>query len=132
MDDSSCTVLFVTDDQGAEPSVALSLLEKAGFAIIIAPSAEAALERSRHEKMPIDLAVIDAAVAEARSAEIVQQLHEISPRVRILFLCNEDCEMSQSMTESGHVRRFLRKPFRRSKFLGEVLEMTAPQQVLIA
>lgn len=129
--DSLNTALLVTEDRTLLAGVS-SLLQKAGFAVLSSRGTQAALERCRYEKMPIDLAVIDTAVAGVQPAEIVRQLHEIFPGVRMLFLSDEGDQTVQSLAPSGHIRKLLRKPFRRSKFLGEVLEMMAHPQVLTA
>jgi DNA-binding response OmpR family regulator len=129
--DSLNTALVVAGDEAVLPAVT-SMLEKAGFAVLSAPGAKAALDRVRNEKTPIDLAVIDVAAAGMKPADIIRELNDISPRVRILFLCDEDSDTPRDSIVAGSVRRCLRKPFRRSKFLGKVLEMMDRPKVLTA
>ena|SRR5579872_5410147 len=129
--DSVNTALLVSDDEGGVLEMVSSMLEKAGFSVLSGGSAQAVLDRGRNEKTPIDLAVIDTAASGMQPAEIVRQLHEISPRVRMLFLYDKTGAV-EDLALTGHVRRFLRKPVRRSKFLGEVLEMMDQPRALTA
>ena len=64
--------------------------------------------------------------------EVVRQLHEVSPKIRMLFLCDKNCPNMENLAQLGHVRKFLKKPFRRAKFLGEVLEMMDHAKTLTA
>jgi len=106
-------------------------LEKAGFVVWTASSGRAALDRCREQHCRVDLAVIDTAAAGIKPLEVAEQLHEMSPRVRMLFL-SDSAETVPESPSLGHVRRFLRKPFRRSRFLGRVLEIMEQPKALSA
>ena len=106
-------------------------LEKAGFVVLTASSGRAVLDRCREHHCRVDLAVIDTAATGIKPMEVAQQLHEMAPRVRMLFL-SDDAETLPESRPVGHVRGFLRKPFRRSRFLGRVLEMMEQPNALSA
>jgi hypothetical protein len=80
----------------------------------------------------VDLAVIDTAAAGIRPVEVEEQLHEMSPRVRMLFLSDENTETIPATESMGHMRLFLRQPFRRRQFLGQVLDIMAQPRVVSA
>jgi len=130
--DSLNTALVVADEKGSVLPAVTSLLEKAGFAVVTAPNAPAAIGRCRLERPPIDLAVIDAADASMTPAEIIRQLQDVCPRARLLFLCDDQTELPHEAASADQVRSFLRKPFRRAQFLGQVLEMMDKPRVMTA
>jgi CheY-like chemotaxis protein len=131
-DDSLNTAVVVGDDGGAVLKEVSATLEKAGFVVVTASTGRAALDRCRGQHRPVDLAVIDIAATGIRPLEVAKQLHEMSPRVRMLFLSDGNAETFPETESSGHVRRFLPKPFRRSQFLGRVLEMMDQPRALSA
>jgi two-component system, cell cycle sensor histidine kinase and response regulator CckA len=131
MDDShSSTVVVVGDDRGAALMQVSVTLQKAGFDVVTATNGRAALERCRASHRPVDLAVIDTAATGINAPEIEQQLHEMYPHVRMLFLSDENQEAGPQTASPGHLRRVLRKPYRRSRLLGRVLEMMQQPKVM--
>jgi len=131
-DDSLNTAVVVGDDGGAVLKEVSATLEKAGFVVVTASNGRAALDRCRRQHRLLDLAVIDTAAAGIKPLEVEKQLHEMSPRVRMLFLLDGVAEGVPETESPGHVRRFLPKPFRRSQFLGRVLEMMDQPKALSA
>jgi DNA-binding NtrC family response regulator len=102
-------------------------LEKAGFTVFTALGRSAALDFCRDRKEPVQLAIIDMAMG-ASGPELVKELYQSNPDVRVLFTSNQDeADSIQQAGPSGHFRGFLKKPFRRAKLLGSVLRaMDAP------
>ena len=125
IDDSLNTAVVVGDDRGAVLKEVSATLEKVGFVVVTAPNGRAALDRCRKQHRPVDLAVIDTAAAGIRPLEVEEQLHEMSPRVRMLFLSDENTETTPGTESLGHMRLSLRQPFRRRQFLGGVLDIMA-------
>lgn len=123
IDDSLNTAVVVGDDRGDVLKEVSATLERAGFLVMTAANGRAALDRCRGQRRPVDLAVIDTEAAGIEPLEVAKQLHEMSPRVRMLFLSEESDESVPDPESFGHIHRFLRKPFRRSRFLGRVLEI---------
>ncbi len=115
-------VIFADDEETVLP--VSSTLERAGFVILAPVSGAAAIDRFLEARKPMDLAVIDAGAEGIHPEEIVRELHEISPNIRMLFLTDEDDTVSvRSMPTLGHIRSVLKKPFRRSQLLGTALEI---------
>jgi CheY-like chemotaxis protein len=102
-------------------------LEKAGFTVFTALGRSAALEFCRDKREPVQLAIIDMAM-DMSGPELVQELYQSYPDVRVLFTSDDDQSGTiQQAGPSGRLRGFLKKPFRRSKLLGSVLKaMDAP------
>jgi response regulator RpfG family c-di-GMP phosphodiesterase len=67
-----------------------------------------------------------------KTAEVARELHQLSARVRMLFLSDSGAENITGSTARGHVHRILRKPFRRAQLLGKVLEIMDQPLVLSA
>jgi len=120
-DDSLSTAVVVGDGGGAVLKKVSSTLEKAGFVVMTA-SSKAALDRCGEQHRPVDLAVIDTGGAGMKAMEVAERLQKMCPRVRMLFL-SDGTEAPSEGTLPGYSRQFLLKPFRRSRFLGLVLEM---------
>jgi two-component system cell cycle sensor histidine kinase/response regulator CckA len=123
IDDSHNTAVVVGDDRGAALKNVSATLQKAGFVVVTASTGRAALDRCREQHQLVDLAVIDTAATGIKAPEIEQQLHEMYPHVRMLFLSDDTPETVDETESPGHLRRVLRKPYRRSRLLGRVLEM---------
>ena len=126
------TAVVVGDERGDVLKEVSATLEKAGFVVMTAANGRAALARCREQRRPVDLAVIDTAAAGIKPLEVTEQLHQMSPRVRMLFLSDDSTDIIPETQSPGHVRRFLAKPFRRSRFLGQVLEMMEQPKALSA
>ena len=126
------TAVVVGDERGDVLKEVSATLEKAGFTVVTASNGRAALELCRGQHRPVDLAVIDTGAAGIKPLEVTKQLHEMSPRVRMLFLSDGNPETVPESESLGHVRRFLPKPFRRCQFLGRVLEMMEQPRALSA
>lgn len=104
-----------------------STLQKAGFLVVTASNGRAALARCREQHQPVDLAVIDTAATGIRPLEVEEQLHEMYPHIRMLFLSDDNPDTVHEGYSCGHLRGVLRKPYRRSRLLGRVLEMMQPR-----
>ncbi|MBZ5619037.1 MAG: response regulator [Acidobacteriia bacterium] len=123
-EDSPNTAVVVADNRETVLQAVSTTLEKAGFTILPASSGAEALKYCRESPRPVGLAIIDTGTSGLNAAELVGQLDAFSPEMRTLFLTGEDEEESlRGVGASGHIRGFLRKPFRRAQLLGQVLEM---------
>ncbi|HUI57460.1 MAG TPA: response regulator [Bryobacteraceae bacterium] len=113
--------VLVADGEEKVLRVVSSTLEKAGFEVLTAGNRSAAIEACRKQTRPIQLAIVDTAIP-GNGHELVEQLYECQPGIRILFTSVQDePETIHAVGPSGQPRGFLRKPFRRSQLLGRVL-----------
>jgi response regulator RpfG family c-di-GMP phosphodiesterase len=131
-EDSHNTAVVVADNRETVLQAISTTLEKAGFNVLAASTRSQAIRCFRESAHPVNLAIIDSA-AGINVPELVGQLDAISPGVRTLFLTDFETEESlRAVPASGHIRGFLRKPFRRAKLLGQVLEIMDKPMVLTA
>src|SRR5437016_9112080 len=115
------TVLLVSDD-GSGLKVISSVLKKAGFHVLAARCEAAAVKRSAPQQGAIDLAIIDAPMAQTSRPEVLQALHEKWPQIRMLFLSAGEQAHDEHGT-AGHIRGYLPKPVRKAQLLGTVLKV---------
>jgi response regulator RpfG family c-di-GMP phosphodiesterase len=98
-------------------------LGKAGFTVLTAQGGPAVLDVCARYREPIQLAIVDTALA-ANGEELMQCLYGSYPGIRILFTsAGDDSGRVRQIGRPGHVREFLKKPFRRSQLLGRVLQV---------
>jgi DNA-binding NtrC family response regulator len=126
-DDALYTAVVVGDNRGAALKKVSTTLQKAGFEVVTASNGRAALERCRERHQPVELAVIDTAATGTKMPEIEEEFHEIYPHIRMLFLADDNVDILNESDSPGHFRRVLRKPYRRSRLLGRVLELMQPR-----
>jgi CheY-like chemotaxis protein len=127
MPEADNTVVLVADGEASVLKNVSSTLGKAGFTVLTAQGRPAVLDVCAHHPEPIQLAIMDMAMAGSGS-DLVERLYGSYPGIRILFTSSQDeSETVRQIGRSGQVREFLQKPFRRSQLLGRVLEvMDAP------
>ena len=127
------TAIVIGDEDDSAMQGAASTLEKAGFLVHHAQSGETALGLSRKLGEPAHLALVDAAATEMPIAGLVDRLREKSPNIRILVLSDgQGSEDGQRLAGFGKSLRVLKKPFRRSALLGQVLDLMERPLVLTA
>jgi DNA-binding NtrC family response regulator len=124
-------LVVANDDEGVLRAVS-STLQKAGFAITGASSGAVALERCRQSRLHPELAVIDTTVPGIDPQDLVYQLHQTSPAMRVLFLSSESPTETVRSVRGQWRAKLLRKPFRRSQLLGQVLTLMDEPLVLTA
>jgi len=128
----SPAVLVIANDEEAVVRAVSSTLQKAGFDVTSAPSGISALERCRHGDLSPELAVIDTTTPGIDLPDLVAQLHQISPNLRVLFLSSDSPNEVVRGVRARWRGRCLLKPFRRSQLLGQVLALMDESLVLTA
>ena len=130
--ESPVGVLVVANNEEAVLQAVSSTLGKAGFAVTGASSGAVALDRCRASQPVPELAVIDTSVPGIDLQDLVFELHRISPTMRVLFLSGESPSEALRSLRARWRGKFLRKPFRRSQLLGQVLTLMEEPLVLTA
>jgi CheY-like chemotaxis protein len=130
--ESPVDVLVVANNEETVLQAISSTLEKAGFAVTGASSGAGALERVRQSRIQPELAVIDTTVPGIDVQDLLFQLQKVSPAMRILFLSGEVPSEAVRSLRARWRGKFLRKPFRRSQLLGQVLTLMDEPLVLTA
>jgi response regulator RpfG family c-di-GMP phosphodiesterase len=117
-------VVLVVDGEASVLKNVSSLLGKAGFKVLTAHGASAAQDLCTQYREPIQLAIVDTALA-ANSPDVVESLYTTYPGLRILFTSGPDDSgaAARQLARPGRVREFLQKPFRRAQLLGRVLQV---------
>jgi DNA-binding response OmpR family regulator len=128
--DAHPTAIVIANENDAAIQAASSTLTKAGFLVRHAASGETALGLTRQLEEPAKLALVDEAATEMPIAGLVDGLRESSPNIRILVL--SDRGRGDGQRFSGKGLRTLKKPFRRSALLGQVLDLMERPLVLTA
>jgi DNA-binding NtrC family response regulator len=121
-------VVLVADSEERVLAQVSATLAKAGFEVFTALSQSATLEFCHERRGPVQLAIIDSVMG-TDSPELLRELCEFYPGVRVLFTGSQDESGAiQQSVPAGHSCGYLKKPFRRSRLLGSVLQaMDAPR-----
>ena len=123
MPDPDKAVILVADSEASVLKGVSSTLGKAGFTVLTALGGPAVLEVCARRREPIDLVIMDTAIP-GNAPEVVERLYASYPAVRILFTSTlDDSGAVRQIGLPGRVRDHLRKPFRRARLLGRVLEV---------
>jgi CheY-like chemotaxis protein len=123
MTDPENAVVLVVDSEASVLRNVSATLGKAGFTVLTAQGGSAVLDVFAHQREPIQLAIMDMAMA-GNGADLVEQLYGRYPGIRIIFTSPDDeSGVVRQIGRSGRVRDFLQKPFRRSQLLGRVLQV---------
>ena len=130
--ESANTAIVVANNDETVLQAVTSTLEKAGFAVTGAANAAVALERCGQGEPAPTLAVIDTTVPGMDWRDLARKLSEKSPAIRLLFLSAEPSSEALPAPDFHGHSRLLRKPFRRSQLLGQVLEMMDEPLVMTA
>ena len=100
------------------------LLEKVGLQVLISFSADGALELFAKAGRSARLLIMDETVSPRAIPEFLDRVRSVNPHIPILVVSERDeSEPAQGWVPNANVRGFLKKPFRRAKFLGSVLKL---------
>jgi CheY-like chemotaxis protein len=103
--------VLVVDDESVVRAMMVRSLREAGYRVLDAENAQAALERARAHAGPIDVLVTDLAMPGMRGRELARTLAQVQPGLRVLFVsgfAGDEVERL-GLLEAG--RPFLAKPF---------------------
>jgi len=79
------TLLVVEDDEPLR-SVAVRILQSAGYRVLSASTGAEALQLCGQSTSGVDLFVTDVVMPEMSGGELAERLHELNPRVKVLFM----------------------------------------------
>ena len=101
-------VLLVEDEDGVRHLLA-NILDRNGFAVSSAPSAEAALEML--ETTTFDVLVTDVMLPGMSGPELAREVRRRLPSMRLLFMSGYTGDAVPDVAEFGDERVFIQKPF---------------------
>ncbi|WP_462270420.1 hybrid sensor histidine kinase/response regulator [Desulfobacter sp.] len=115
------TILFVEDDPEQRQSVP-RIIEKLGYLVTVADSANQALELIRQNPSGFDLIITDYDMPKISGLELARQLARILPRLPVIMVSGRNVEFSRQ--ESSNIKAFIVKPYDKgilSRGINEVL-----------
>ncbi|MEO7823730.1 MAG: MHYT domain-containing protein [Gemmatimonadaceae bacterium] len=104
------TILLVED----EPMVRLittKILSKMGFNVLEAEAGDVALRMAAENPAPIDLVITDVVMPRMRGPELVRQMRERNPRMRVIYISGYNEEGITGLGALDSATLFLQKPF---------------------
>jgi signal transduction histidine kinase/CheY-like chemotaxis protein len=115
------TVLIVEDDIRVR-ALLVTLLADAGYVVLEAQSADAALSLERAHKGPIDLICTDAVMPGRPARELLAEIQQRRPKIGVLVCSgySEDEQIARGISSGEFVH--LAKPFTRAALLAAVRE----------
>jgi PAS domain S-box-containing protein len=119
----SQTVLLV-DDEKIVAQTGAAMLEKIGFEVLVACSAEAALETFAAHRETVELVLLDMVMPGASGEEIFRELKAIEPRVKIILCSGYSIHGEASRIMAQGCDGFLQKPFSLEKLSAKIHEIT--------
>ena len=116
------TILLVEDEESVRLLVRDTLSAK-GYQVLEADSGESGLATAERHDAKIDLIITDVVMPGIGGRELVKQLTQIRPAIKVLFLSGytEDAILSDGSIESGTA--FLQKPFSLQNLSRKVREL---------
>ena len=102
------TILLV-EDQDDVRKFAATVLQMYGYRVLLASSAEEALQR--YAGHPVDLLLTDVVMPKVNGSELAAQLRSLQPRARVLFMSGYSEELLREHAGSMNGAGFLHKPF---------------------
>jgi len=104
----------------------MSLLEKVGLSVVAATSAHAAVDLANEvhkTHQSIGLVIVDETASQPGMPGLIEGLREVDTSIRILLISEHESDFVPSWMAAANIRGFLKKPFRRAKFLATVLSV---------
>ncbi|MCX6085472.1 MAG: PAS domain S-box protein [Caldiserica bacterium] len=117
-------MILVVEDEPVISTVAQTLLSRSGYTVLTAPDGASALDILQHHPVGIRLILLDMTMPGMTTAEIVQAIRDMDPKVPILLNSGYTSNDSvQHMLEEGSVQGFLGKPYDLQHLLENVEEL---------
>jgi two-component system chemotaxis response regulator CheY len=107
--------ILLVDDSGLARRSLRTILEGAGYDVVEADDGMLALERYFLEKP--DLVLLDLVMRGMMGLEVLQKLHEMDPRARVVVVSADIQDSSRELAESGGASGFVTKPVERTQIL---------------
>jgi CheY-like chemotaxis protein len=115
------TILLV-EDEGFVRKVTAEVLESAGYKLVIARSADEALEAHRRLSTPIDLLLADVVMPGMSGCDLAAEFQSLRPRIRVLLMSGYTVQLAWCHL-SPYAKTYLAKPFSERVLLRKVREV---------
>jgi two-component system, chemotaxis family, chemotaxis protein CheY len=107
--------ILLVDDSGLARRSLRAILEEAGYDVVEAEDGMVALERYFLDKP--DLVLLDLVMRGMMGLDVLQKLHEMDPRARVVVVSADIQDSSRELAESGGASGFVTKPIERTQIL---------------
>jgi CheY-like chemotaxis protein len=123
-DDLQDAAVLVMNRDDKNVRLTSSLLEKLGLQVLHVSSDSEALDVLNGAGKSAKLLIMDEAATSATVSGFLERARSENHEIPVLIISERD-ELASAggWMSQAHVRGFLRKPFRRAKFVGSVLEL---------
>jgi two-component system cell cycle sensor histidine kinase/response regulator CckA len=112
--------ILVVDDEVPVAGLAIEILKKSGYSVLVAPDGETALQIYEREGERIDLVILDLIMPGMGGSSCLEELVRMNPEVRVIVASGVVAdEYRQKVLDAG-ARDFLRKPYEMGELLRRV------------
>jgi two-component system cell cycle sensor histidine kinase/response regulator CckA len=117
---SDSAVVLLVEDEDAVRELLVAVLERAGFEVYPASTAEEALELERRRRF--DVLLTDVLLPHVTGPELAREIRRRSPHMRVLFMSGYAGDTLDA-AESGAPPAFIQKPFSSRALVERVREL---------
>ena len=114
--------VLVVDDEDILLTMAETILSEYGYQVLTANSAQKALAMLSRDDVHVDLVITDLVMPTMGGRELVERIHQLSPKIRIL--CASGCVLPADQ-QIGLL--FLQKPYTSRELLSKVRQALVPK-----
>jgi CheY-like chemotaxis protein len=116
-------LILVVEDDAAVRTVVRDILARYGYAILEAADGASAAELFRKNEKEVRLVISDMVMLNKSGWELFQELREVRPDVKFLFLSGYDRSMALGQEAGSDESHFLQKPLKPRELLAKVREI---------
>jgi nitrogen-specific signal transduction histidine kinase/CheY-like chemotaxis protein len=115
-------LILLVDDEKMIRQLTKTILNKAGFEVVLAENGETAIELYRERHAEIALVILDAVMPRLSGRDTLRALTKIAPGIPVVFSSGYSNEQVD-LNEFPQVRGFLAKPYRAEQLVQKVNEI---------
>lgn len=116
------TILVVEDDDAVRVPAAEFLMME-GFKVLQSRTGAEAIRVAQQNRSPLDLLITDIVMPGMSGREVVEQLLEMHPDLKVLYMSGDAHEVGGSRGAKGSQSPILQKPFRLTKLKDKIHEV---------
>ena len=113
---------MLVDDEAMIRQLAQTILNKAGFEVLVAENGEKAIEIFQSNKNRIGLVILDSVMPRLSGRDTLRELAQLSPQMRVIFSSGFSTEQ-MALNEFPQVCGLLPKPYRAEQLVQKVTDV---------
>lgn len=106
--------ILMVDDESVMRTVAKAILEELGYEVLLAEDGKNGLDLYKAEHQKIDLVILDMLMPVMNGKQCFEEMQKIDPAVKVILSSGFSKEEDVLDMKTKGLRKFIRKPFRRS------------------